>query len=95
MATHQVRRKDDKPVFSDTFGLVGSRGSPKPVMTSMSKKYPTLTWKGYRVFVGGWEVYYGWWGLYHGYINHNGRIEYVSSLWEFYSLLCKITMFDR
>lgn len=38
-----VRRRDDKPVFSDTFGLAGSRGSPKPVMTSMSKKYPNVT----------------------------------------------------
>lgn len=36
-------RKGDKPVFSDTFGLVGSRGSSQPVLTAMSKTYPKVT----------------------------------------------------
>ena len=39
----QVRRKDAKAVFSDTFGLVTSRRGSKPVLTGMSKKCPQVT----------------------------------------------------
>lgn len=38
-----VRRKDAKAVFSDTFGLVTSRGGSKPVLTGMSRKCPQVT----------------------------------------------------